>query len=416
MSPTSPSEHAPPLAGLRVVEFSAFVAAPSAGLALAQLGAQVIRIDPPGGNIDADRWPVNAAGASLYWASLNHGKRSLALDPRDPTGAKLIQDLITAPGAGGGIFLTNLPVDGPLGWVALSARRADLIMVQLVGSSDGTAAVDYTVNCASGYPAITGRGHEPVNHVLPAWDLLAGMTLATATLAAERHRRLTGAGQHVRLALSDVAFGATANLGFLADVEVNGQQRVADGNYLYGAYGDAFPTADGRHVMVVAISDRQWRALVGAVGVGEALLAAAAATGHRLDSEAGRWRARDLISAFLRPWFAHRTLAQVAAAFTDRSLLWGPYRDFAQMIAEDPRVSEANPMFTRLDHPGYGRFLTTRSPLAFSASVTPAPAPAPRIGADTTAVLQEVLALDDAQIRDLAARGIAGTIANSTDA
>ena len=124
----------------------------------------------------------------------------------------------------------------------------------------------------------------------------------------------------------------------------------------------------------------------------------------------------DLISAFLRPWFAHRTLAQVAAAFTDRSLLWGPYRDFAQMIAEDPRVSEANPMFTRLDHPGYGRFLTTRSPLAFSASVTPAPAPAPRIGADTTAVLQEVLALDDAQIRDLAARGIAGTIANSTDA
>jgi len=416
MSPPSPPAHAPPLAGLRVVEFSAFVAAPSAGLALAQLGAEVIRIDPPGGNIDADRWPVNGAGASLYWASLNHGKRSVTLDPRDPTGASLIQDLITAPGAGGGIFLTNLAVDGPLGWTALSARRADLIMVQLVGSSDGAAAVDYTVNCASGYPAVTGRGHEPVNHVLPAWDLLAGMTLATATLAAERHRRITGAGQHVRLALSDVAFGATANLGFLADVEVNGQQRAADGNYLYGAYGDAFHTADARHVMVVAISERQWRALVGAVGVGEALQAAAAATGHQLDSEAGRWRARDLISAFMRPWFARRTLAQVAAAFTDRSLLWGPYRDFAQMIAEDPRVSEANPMFSRLDHPGYGRFLTTRSPLVFSASVTPAPSPAPRIGGDTAAVLREVLALDDARIGELSDRGIAGPIAQRMDA
>ena len=408
MAPSAPSPTDPPLAGLRVVEFSAFVAAPSAGLALAQLGADVVRVDPPGGNVDAERWPVNDAGASLYWASLNHGKRSVTIDPRAPEGARLIQDLIVAPGEGGGIFLTNLAVDGALGWAALSARRPDLIMVQLVGSSDGSAAVDYTVNCASGYPAVTGRGHEPVNHVLPAWDLLAGMTLATAVIAAERHRRRTGLGQHVRLALSDVAFGATANLGFLADVEVNGRQRPADGNHLYGAYGDAFRTADGRHVMVVALTDRQWRALLAAVGVADALESAAAATGHRLDSEGGRWHARDLVSAFLRPWFSRRTLAQVAEAFTDRSLLWGPYRDFAQMLAEDPRVSEANPMFARIDHPGCGRFLTTRSPLAFSSSATPAPAPAPRIGADTAAVLRDVLGLDDARIAGLAASKVAG--------
>ena len=75
-----------PLAGLRIVEFSAFVAAPSAGLALAQLGADVIRVDPPGGNIDANRMPVNAEGRSLYWASLNHGKRSVEIDPRAPAG------------------------------------------------------------------------------------------------------------------------------------------------------------------------------------------------------------------------------------------------------------------------------------------------------------------------------------------
>jgi 2-methylfumaryl-CoA isomerase len=410
MSPNAPSPTSPPLAGVRVVEFSAFVAAPSAGLALAQLGADVVRIDPPGGNIDAERWPVNDAGASLYWASLNHGKRSVTIDPRAPDGARLMQDLITAPGEGAGIFLTNLPVDGALSWAALAERRPDLIMVQLVGSSDGTAAVDYTVNCASGFPGVTGRGHEPVNHVLPAWDLLAGMTLATAVIAAERHRRLTGHGQHVRLALSDVAFAATANLGFLADVEVNARQRVADGNHLYGAYGDAFRTADGRHVMVAAFSDRQWRALVGAVGVADALEAAAAATGHRLDSEAGRWHARDLVSAFLRPWFARRTLAQVTEAFSDRSLLWGPYRDFVQMLAEDPRVSVSNPMFERLEHPGYGRFLTTRSPLAFSASATPAAAPAPRIGADTAAVLRDLLGLDETRIAALRAAGIAGAM------
>jgi 2-methylfumaryl-CoA isomerase len=397
-----------PLDGLRIVEFSAFVAAPSAGLALAQLGADVIRVDPPGGNIDANRMPVNAEGRSLYWASLNHGKRSVEIDPRAPAGRRLLQDLIAAPGEGGGIFVTNLGVDGDLGYEALRARRPDVIMVQLVGSSDGANAVDYTVNCAAGFPVVTGDGRTPVNHVLPAWDLLAGMTLATAVLAADRHRRLTGEGQRVQLALSDVAFAATASLGYVADVEVNGGARRADGNFLYGAYGDAFRTGDDRWAMVVAISDRQWQALVRAVGLADALAAAAASLGHRLDTEAGRWEARELISAFLRPWFARRTLAEVGAALSDRALLWGPYRSFEQMLAEDARVSEANPMFARIDHPGYGRFLTATSPLAFGALPRPAPAPAACIGADTAAVLAEVLGLDAGAILALQAAGTLG--------
>ncbi|MEI6547572.1 MAG: CoA transferase, partial [Burkholderiales bacterium] len=302
--PTSHTAVAHPLSGIRIIEFSAFVAAPSSGLALAQLGADVIRIDPLGGNIDARRLPVNADGLSLYWASLNHGKRSIEIDPRKPEGQKLLQALIAAPGESAGIFVTNLGVDGALGYDALSALRPDLIMVQLTGSPDGANAVDYTINCAAGFPLLTGDGNKPVNHVLPAWDLLAGMTIATAVLAAERHRRLTGQGQLVKLTLADVAFSAVANLGYLADAEVNHNRRSADGNFLYGAYGDAFRTADGRHVMVVAISDRQWKALAKAVGVDEALSAAASALGHRLDSEEGRWQARELISAFLRPWFA----------------------------------------------------------------------------------------------------------------
>jgi 2-methylfumaryl-CoA isomerase len=399
-APATPPS-AGPLAGLRIVEFSAFVAAPSGGLALAQLGADVIRVDPPGGNIDANRMPVNAEGRSLYWASLNHGKRSVEIDPRSTEGQRLLQQLITAPGADAGIFVTNLGVDGALGYPALRALRPDLIMVRLSGSPDGRNALDYTVNCASGYPLVTGDGRVPVNHVLPAWDLIAGMTIATAVLAADRHRRLTGEGQEVTLTLADVAFAATANLGYLADVEVNGSARAADGNFLYGAYGDAFRTADGRWAMVVAISDRQWKALVRAMGIETALGAAAEALGHRLDTEAGRFEARELISAFMKPWFARRTLAEVEATLTDRALLWGPYRSFAQMLDEDPRVSEANPVFARIDHPGYGRFLTAASPLAFGACPRPAPAPAPRIGADTDAVLGQVLGLEPDAIRRL---------------
>lgn len=406
----------PPLRGLRVVEFSAFVAAPSAGLALAQLGADVIRVDPPGGNIDIDRAPRNAEGRSLYWASLNRGKRSVELNVRTPEGRALLQRLICAsqPGHEGhdgpAVFLTNLGVDGELSYASLSALRPDLIMVQLSGSSDGSNAVDYTVNCAAGFPGITGSGRDgPVNHVLPAWDLIAGQMLALAVLAAERRWRLTGQGQHVRLALSDVALAAAANLGYLADVELNGTQRRADGNFLYGAYGDSFATADARQVMVVAISDRQWAALLRATGLQESLPKAAEALGHRLDSEDGRYAARELISTALRPWFARRTLAEVAAAFSDRALLWGPYRDFAQMLAEDPRVSEANTMFRQTVHPGVGAWLTATTPLAFGGVPPVPPGIAPRLGEHTRAVLQQALGLGEDTLQALQRQGaIAG--------
>jgi 2-methylfumaryl-CoA isomerase len=279
-------------------------------------------------------------------------------------------------------------------------------MVQLSGSPDGGNAVDYTVNCAAGFPGITGSGRDgPVNHVLPAWDVIAGQMLALAVLAAERHWRLTGQGQHVRLALSDVAMATAANLGYLADVELNGTRRRADGNFLYGAYGDSFATADGRHAMVVAITDRQWAALLRATGLQDSLPQAAQALGHRLDNEDGRYAARELISTALRPWFAQRTLAEVGAAFTDRALLWGPYRDFAQMLAEDPRVSEANPMFRRTVHPGVGEFLTASTPLDFSGTARRAPGIAPRLGEHTQAVLQQVLGLDESGLQALQAAG-----------
>ena len=395
-----------PLSGLRIIEFSAFVAAPSAGLTLAQLGADVIRVDPPGGNIDIDRAPRNAEGRSLYWASLNRGKRSVELNVRSAEGRTLQQRLICAPGEGPAVFLTNLSVDGELSYASLSQIRPDLIMVQLSGSPDGSAAVDYTVNCAAGFPGITGSGRDgPVNHVLPAWDVTAGQMLALAVLAAERHWRLSGQGQHVKLALSDVAMATAANLGYLADVELNGTQRRADGNFLYGAYGDSFGTVDGRHVMVVAITDRQWAALLRATGLQDSLPKAAEALGHRLDTEDGRYAARELISTALCPWFATRTLAEVGAAFTDRALLWGPYRSFAQMLAEDPRVSESNPMFRRTVHPGVGEFLTTTTPLAFGGAAPVPPGIAPQLGEHTRAVLRQMLGLEDEALQALERMG-----------
>jgi 2-methylfumaryl-CoA isomerase len=170
------------LPGLCIVESSAFIAAPYAGMTLAQMGAEVIRVDPIGGGLDYRRWPVTDRGVSLYWAGLNKGKKSVCIDFRKPEGRALLGDLITAAGEGGGIFLTNLPASPPLDYDTLRGRRSDLIMASIYGSRDGATAVDYTVNAAVGFPLVTGpAGHDgPVNHVLPAWDLLTGANAALA--------------------------------------------------------------------------------------------------------------------------------------------------------------------------------------------------------------------------------------------
>lgn len=395
------------LKGLRVVELSAFVAAPLGGLTLAQLGADVVQVSPIAGRIDHDRWPVTDGGTSLYWAGLNKGKRSVRLALDRPEGQEIAAALVAAPGEGGGIALTNLPARGWMAYGAMRARRADTILLTLTGNHDGSTAVDYTVNSASGFPMVTGDGSRPVNHALPAWDVAAGLYLATGLLAAERHRRLTGEGQAVTLALSDVMLATVGNLGFLAEAQITGRQRPAIGNDLYGAFGRDFATADGRRVMVAAISDRQWAALCRATGLADRMVHVERAMAVDLGDEAGRYHARDAIAAVLAPWFAARTLAGIAAAFAGTGVLWGPYQDFAQLVAEDPRCSTANPMFREIDQPGAGRHLAPHSPLAFGAFPRGDVVPAPALGLHTEEVLAEVLGLPSAEIGRLFDAGIA---------
>ncbi len=378
------------LAGMRVVEVSAFVAVPYAGTTLAHLGADVIRLDPLGGGIDAGRWPVTGGGTSLYWNGLNQGKRSVTLDLAAEEGRETVRRLVTAPGEDAGILITNLAP----GWLDLSdlrRRRRDLIAVVLRGNPDGSIAVDYTVNAAAGFPAITGTGTEPVNHVLPAWDLLAGSLVVTAVLAADRHRTRTGEGQVVELSLADVALAAAGHLGFLAEVEVNDTDRPRLGNDVYGQYGRDFRTSDGRRVMVAAFTPRQWRALLAATGTGVEMAALAGRLGADFDDEAARFAARADISAILAPWFAARPLAGVRVELDRHGVLWGPYQTFRQLLAEDPRASTANPLFDRIDQPGAGSHLSPGSPLRFGA-FGPAPARrAPRLGEHTAEVLAELL-------------------------
>jgi 2-methylfumaryl-CoA isomerase len=401
------------LGGMRIVEGSAFVAVPLGGMTMAQLGAEVIRFDPIGGGLDRKRWPVTADGRSLFWAGLNKGKRSIRVDLGSEEGREIVAGLVTAPGPEAGLFLTNFPARGFLDYEALAARRPDLIMVNVVGNHDGSSAVDYTVNPATGFAWSTGPRNlaVPFNHLLPAWDAITGILATTSLLAAERRRGRTGEGQLVRVALSDVAFWMVGNLGKIAEVQVNHHERAKDGNYLYGAFGRDFLTKDGRRVMIVALTLRQWRNLVEATGLGEAFETIAQLMHVDLDEEGGRFAAREVLGATLKPWVLRYTLEELKELFDRHGVSWGPYQTFTQLVMQDPRCSVENPMFEEVEQPGIGSFLMPGSPLVFSNAERRPPERAPQLGQHTDEVLAGVLGMSDAEIGRLHDRGVvAGTM------
>jgi 2-methylfumaryl-CoA isomerase len=262
----------------------------------------------------------------------------------------------------------------------------------VTGDRRGGPQVDYTVNPAAGFPNATGPEGtaEPVGHVLPAWDCMTGQQAALGILAAERHRRLTGEGQLVEVALKDMALAMLGNLGIIGEVTVNGVDRPKYGNALYGAYAQDFTCACGGRVIVVALTQRQWDNLKAATGTGEAFDALAAALGADLGLEGERFVHRHAITEVLRPFFDARRVADIAQVFDGRSVTWSRYRSFGQVVAEDPDCSVDNPMFSMLEHPGIGTYLTPGNPIAFSEVERIAPTRAPALGENTAEILTEI--------------------------
>ncbi|MCB1921154.1 MAG: CoA transferase [Candidatus Competibacteraceae bacterium] len=392
------------LEGLRIVEGTAFVAAPLAGMTLAQLGADVIRFDRIRGGLDHYRWPVTHDNKSLFWAGLNKGKRSIAVDVSTPRGQEIMTRIICGgSGPDTGIFVTNLRVRGWMDYEHLKQHREDLIMVTVLGNREGGPAVDYTINPAVGFPYATGPegSADPVCHVLPAWDCITGQMTALAVLAAERHRRLTGQGQSVDIALKDVALAMLGNLGIIGEVMVNDFDRPKYGNYLYGAYGNEFMTADGRRVMVVGLTRRQWDGLVKVTGLKAELDALGSRLSLNLNQEGDRFKAREEITALLQPWFLARKVEDFAQAFDENGITWSVFRTFKQAIQEDPDFSTQHPMFSMLEQPGIGEYLTPGSPFEFSEFERLPPQRASVLGEHTDEILSGILGMSDAEISRL---------------
>ena len=394
------------LSGLSVIEASSFVASPSAGLYCAQFGAEVIRVDQIGGGPDFRRWPVTQGNDSLYWENLNRAKKSLALDLGRPEGRELLVRLVRETGN----FITNFPAAGFLSHDRLAEGRPDLVTVRIMGWPDGAVALDYTVNNAVGYPDMTGPGPEPVNHVLPAWDLLSGAYAAFALVSAVRRREQTGAGAEVRIPLSDVAIGTAANLGGLAEVLYTGANRERLGNAVYGLFGRDFVTRDGIRTMVVVVTPKQWSALATALGITPDIARIEAERGTSFASDDGeRFRHRDALYPLFAAAIGTRDHAELAAALDAAGCVHGRYRTMLE-AAHDQRLVTDNPMFTATtDNPSGFAYPAAGAFATIPQLERAAPCPAPRNGQHSEQILSERLGLGSGEIARLIDQAIVGT-------
>jgi 2-methylfumaryl-CoA isomerase len=396
------------LSGLTVVEAAAFVAGPTGGLYLAQMGAEVIRIDQIGGGPDHRRWPLTDAGDSLYWEGLNKQKRSIQIDLARPEGRELARALAAAPGADKGLFLTNFPVDGFLSHANLAALRPDIITARIMGWADGKPALDYTVNAAVGVPDMTGPvgDDRPVNAVLPAWDLLGGAWAAFAMVSALHRRRQTGEGAEIRVPLSDLAATSMSHLGFAAEALLHGD-RGRLGNDLFGAFGRDFVTADGARVYLVAITPKQWRGLVAALGLGAAVAGVEAATGADFARDEGaRFTHRAALFPLFETAMAGHSLAALGPLLDAAGVTWGPYQSLATAVRGDARLFTANPQFQTVTHRSGLTYPAAGPAATLAGEARGAVRPAPALGADTDAVLAGLLGLGSGAIGRLRDEGL----------
>jgi 2-methylfumaryl-CoA isomerase len=196
-----------------------------------------------------------------------------------------------------------------------------------------------------------------------------------------------------------------AHLGFIAEAQL-GCARGRYGNDLFGAFGRDFACADGRRVIAIGLTLKQWNSLVEATGLAQTIETIGARLGLDLAKEGERFLARRELGAAIGGWIAARSFAEVAASFDRAGACWAPYQTIDELVRADPACSVENPLFDTVDQSGVGRVLSPRSALRFDAFDARLAGTAPALGEHTEVVLGEILGIDGAAYSRLQDRGI----------
>jgi crotonobetainyl-CoA:carnitine CoA-transferase CaiB-like acyl-CoA transferase len=398
-----------PLAGIRVLDLSRVLAGPWAAQNLADLGADVIKVERPGTGDDTRSWGPpwlrdgegRSTGEAAYYLSTNRGKRSVTIDFTKPAGAELVRRLA----ADSHILLENLKVGGlrkyGLDWASLREINPRLVYCSITGFGQTgpyreRAGYDVMIQAMGGLMSVTGTPEQPMKAGVALCDVLTGMYATVGVLAALRHAERTGEGQYIDLALLDVQVACLANqaLNFLTTGSNPARWGNAHPNL---APYQAFATADG-HVIVAIGNDAQFRRFCEAAGHAEL------AADPRYATNAGRVEHRAALIDSIAAFMAQRPSGFWLAALEAVGVPCGPINQLDAVFA-DPQV-QARAIQVELDHPKAGKVPQVASPLRLPASPVSYDRPPPLLGQHTDEVLQERLGLDPTSIERLRADGV----------
>jgi crotonobetainyl-CoA:carnitine CoA-transferase CaiB-like acyl-CoA transferase len=405
------------LSHIRVIDLSRVLAGPWASQVLGDLGADVIKIERPGGGDDTRSWGPpylrdsarQLTSESAYFLSANRNKRSVTVDFTQPEGQSLVQKLA----AGADALIENFKVGGlakyKLDYESLKAVNSRLIYCSITGFGQtgpyaSRPGYDVLLQAMGGFMSITGTqegmpGAGPQKVGVPIVDLLTGLYSAVGILAALSVRDRTGVGQYIDMALLDVEVACLANQGMNYLVSGHSPKRAGNAHPNIVPYQD-FPTQDA--AMVVAVgNDGQFRRFSIALGCPEL------GTDPRYAMNSARVANRDVLLELIRARTVTRTTREWVAIFEAVNVPCGPINTVSDVF-EDPQVV-ARGLRTNIDHPLSGIAPTISSPLRLSEAAVEYRYAPPLLGQHTTEILREVLGLSQAEIRDLVARGVVST-------
>ena len=393
-----------PLAGLRVVEFTHMVMGPSCGMILADLGAEVIKVEPLKGD-NTRRLIGSGAG---FFAMFNRNKKSLAVDVAQPEGRQVVLDLVATADVFSENFKAGTLERLGLSYAALEALNPRLVYVShkgfLPGPYEHRTALDEVVQMMGGLAYMTGPEGRPLRAGSSVNDIMGGMFGAIGVLAALRRREQTGRGSEVHSALfeNNVLLVAQHMMQFA----LTGKPAAPMPSRISAwAVYDVFTVRDGAQVFLAAVSDTQWLAMCEEFGFDDLKDDARLATNN------DRVRARDWMLPLLRERFAGFTVAELAARFEGRGLPYAPITR-PQDLFDDPHLAATGglaPVTVPADASGTGREVHTRAPLlplSLDGQRLPLRNGPPALGGDTLALLRELGYADDRIAQLQAARVI----------
>lgn len=390
------------LDGVRVLDLGRYIAAPMGTAVMADLGAEVIRVESPRGGEDREQGPTSPTGDPFRFLMMNRNKKGITLDLERPEGKELFLELVKRSD----VLVENYspPVKEKLGITYEHLRQVNPRLIVVCCSAYGTngprrdqLGFDQTIQGEAGAMSFTGFPGLPTRCQLPFVDFSSALYSVIGVLISLMERSATGEGKQVEVALMDTAVSYIGFFGISGEYEVLQQTRALIGNASHYTYCDTFQTKDGM-VTVGVISHPIWRRLAKLIGRTEM------ADDPRFANDSSRASHRDVINNEVGAWLAARTTDEVMASMFKARIPCGRVNSVPEMLA-DPQVA-ARRLFQPVEIPAAGVVNHPRVPLLINGQALEVRAAAPRVGEHNEEVYGRLLDLSASQLAELRAQGV----------